>query len=263
MGDPRRTRNKHKGPRHPWNKERIDEEKKLVYDYGLTAKKELWKAGSKLKNFKDITKKLIAQRTEQSDKELDQLFTRLHNLGITSQGATAEDVLGLQTSAILDRRLQTLVYKHELAKSPKQARQLITHGHITVNGQKMTSPSYLVPLKEESQLGFRQGSSLSDPEHPERAVQQTKTGAGETNTAQTGKEKQEAPSPVAATEKTKEEEKPVEQQVEEDTDNAGEVAEAVEEAEAGNIAEDHERAVKEAAAEAEKKADEKDKEGAQ
>ena len=265
MGDPRRTRNKYQGPRHPWNKERIDEEKQLVQEYGLANKKELWKAGSRLKNFKDITKKLIAQRTDQSEKELDQLFTRLQGLGIIGHDATAEDVLGLQPKAVLDRRLQTLVQKHELARSPNQARQFITHGHITVAGQKMKAPSYLVPLKEESQIGFKAGSGLSDPEHPERVVQQQTTGAGETNTAQTQQERQEAPAPVAATEKTKDDEKPVEQKIEEETDNADEVAEAVEEAESETIAEDHEQQVKDAAAEEKQaeEADEKKKEEAQ
>ena len=107
MGDPRKTRAKYEGPRHPWNKERLEKENKLTYDYGLTNKKELWKAESKLKTYKDNVKKLIAQTGPQAEKELSQLFGKLKNYGIVGNDATADDVLGLQTEQLLDRRLQT------------------------------------------------------------------------------------------------------------------------------------------------------------
>jgi small subunit ribosomal protein S4 len=249
MGHPRKTRAKYEGPRHPWNKERLEKENKLNFEYGLTNKKELWKAESKLKTYKDNVKKLIAQTGPQAEKELQQLFQKLKNYGIVGSDATADDVLGLQTEQLLDRRLQTIVFKQEKAHTIKQARQFITHGHILINGQKMTVPGYLVPLAEQSTIEFNTNSSLFAADHPERVVPQAITGAGSKATAKTKTEKAEEPEPVVATQETKEAEKPVEQQIEEETDNAAEVAEAVEEAEADTIAADHEENVKKAAAE--------------
>ena len=65
-----------------------------------------------------------------------------------------EDVLDLEPRDLMERRLQTLIFKSRLAKSLKQARQFIVHGHIIVDGKKITVPSYLVSLKEESKLGI-------------------------------------------------------------------------------------------------------------
>jgi small subunit ribosomal protein S4 len=45
---------------------------------------------------------------------------------------------------ILERRLDNVVYRLGLASSRRQARQLVNHGHLLVNGKKMTIPSYLV-----------------------------------------------------------------------------------------------------------------------
>ncbi len=52
----------------------------------------------------------------------------------------------------MERRLQSLVHRKGLAKSPKQARQLVVHGHIRVGGRRITSPSYLVPVEQEETI---------------------------------------------------------------------------------------------------------------
>ena len=53
----------------------------------------------------------------------------------------------------------------------KQSRQFITHGHITVNEKRITSPSFIVSIEEESRISFLAKSNLSNAEHPERAVE--------------------------------------------------------------------------------------------
>jgi len=63
--------------------------------------------------------------------------------------ATLDDLLILTPEAFLERRLQTVVFKKGLAKTIKQARQLITHGFIAINGRRVTAPSYMVNLEEE------------------------------------------------------------------------------------------------------------------
>ena len=59
---------------------------------------------------------------------------------------------------ILERRIQTLVYKNGMAKTPLQARQLIIHGHVSVRGRKVTSPSYILKADEEEYLKYTSAS---------------------------------------------------------------------------------------------------------
>ena len=167
MGDPRRLKRKYSEPAHPWQATRIKEEKELLKEYGLKNKTEIWKATSKLKNFANQAKKLIALTGKQAEKETIQLLNKLKKLGLLKEEAQLSDVLGLTARAILERRLQTLVYKKGLARSVKQARQFITHRHILVNGKKITAPGYIVPKKEEN-ITFEETSSLANEEHPER-----------------------------------------------------------------------------------------------
>ncbi|PIN75422.1 30S ribosomal protein S4 [Candidatus Woesearchaeota archaeon CG10_big_fil_rev_8_21_14_0_10_37_12] len=173
MGDPRRLRKKYSGPRHPWQRARMDDEKKLRSEYGFKTKTELWKASSALKSFANQAKKLIALRTEQGHKEAKQLLDRLARLGLLSVSAKLDDVLGLSVHDVLDRRLQTLVVKKGLARTQKQARQFIVHEHILVGDKTVNTPSYLVPVSEESQIFFTVRSSLSKDDHPERVIAKT------------------------------------------------------------------------------------------
>jgi small subunit ribosomal protein S4 len=55
-----------------------------------------------------------------------------------------------------------------LAKTIQQARQLITHGHITIGNRRVTIPGYIVPKPEESQIVYSPQSSVSNPSHPLR-----------------------------------------------------------------------------------------------
>ena len=93
---------------------------------------------------------------------------KIRSLGLIGENATIDDVLGLEVRSILDRRLQTIVYKKGLARSIKQARQFITHGHIMVNGKVITSPGYLVKIDEEQFIEFKPTSPLARIDHPER-----------------------------------------------------------------------------------------------
>ena len=170
MGDPRQQRKKYSTPEHPWRAKRLEQEKELSKEYGFRTKKEIWKMESILRNFKKQAKNLIALNTEQSKKEEKQLLNKLIKLNLVKENAKLEDVLGLDIKNILDRRLQTLVYKKGLAKSAKQARQFITHGHILVKDKKLDVPSYLVLANEEDKIKFSDTSKLANEEHPERTV---------------------------------------------------------------------------------------------
>ena len=170
MGDPKKLRKKYDTPVHPWNKNVIEEERKLKVEYGLNNKREILIANSFLKKYMNIAKRLIATQSSQGEKEKEQVLRKLQDYGLLQQGSELGEVLGLDIKDILERRLQSLVYRKSLARSMKQARQFIVHRHVTVNNKEITSPSYLLSLTEEAALGFKTKSALASEEHPERAI---------------------------------------------------------------------------------------------
>lgn len=170
MGSPRKLRAKYSGPMQPWSMARIEEERVLKQDYGLKNKKEIWKISSRLKNYADQAKRLIAAQGKQAELERAQLISKLGTFGLVKPNAQMDDVLSLNIKHLLDRRLQTVVCKKGYARTPKQARQFIAHRHIMVNNKLITSPSYLVTIAEELQITFREKSSLNNPDHPERSI---------------------------------------------------------------------------------------------
>jgi small subunit ribosomal protein S4 len=85
--------------------------------------------------------------------------------------AEIDDILALNTEAILERRLQTLVHRLGLARTPKQARQFITHGHIAIGGKKLTVPGMLVSKQDEMMIDYYGTSPMTTESHPERPAQ--------------------------------------------------------------------------------------------
>ena len=171
MGKPKFSRKKYETPSHPWQEDRIKEENELIKKYGLKNKKEIWKAETRLRKYRGQARSLLAKLTtgdEQSKKESEQLLLHLSRMNILPSNSTLDDVLTLNTEAILSRRLQTLTYLKGLANTPKQARQLIAHGHIAVGGRKVTIPGYMVTKDEESEISYVEKSPLNDPIHPAR-----------------------------------------------------------------------------------------------
>ena len=71
-------------------------------------------------------------------------FKRFFNWATRSQGAPGEVLLSL-----LERRLDNIVYRLKLATTRSQARQMVVHGHVTVNGSKVYSPSYVVTVGDQ------------------------------------------------------------------------------------------------------------------
>lgn len=171
MGDPKFSRKTYVTPSHPWEGERIKEENELIRKYGLKNKRELWKAHSILKNFRVKARELIARERsgeKQAEIETKQLLDRLVRLGMLPPNSTLDDVLALNVEAVLSRRLQTLTYLKGLAHTPKQARQLVVHGHTSIRGRKVTIPGYLVKKDEEDFISYHESSPLSNELHPAR-----------------------------------------------------------------------------------------------
>lgn len=170
MGDIKKSKKKYTSPRQPWNKARIEEEQLLLREYGLKNKREILKMIGMLKNFTAQAKKYVGLRTAQARTEEQQLVQRVQRLGLLGAEASIDSILGLTLRDILERRLQTQVYKKGLARSVKQARQFIVHKHVLVGEKKLTAPGHLTSLQEESSLSFSTTSSLNSIEHPERQI---------------------------------------------------------------------------------------------
>jgi small subunit ribosomal protein S4 len=74
------------------------------------------------------------------EKQFSLFFERaLHMTGIT----------GENLFVLLERRLDNVVYRLRLATSRSQARQVVLHGHVAVNGKRVNVPSYLVKAEDE------------------------------------------------------------------------------------------------------------------
>ena len=170
MGHPKKIRKKYKTPAHPWEKARLEQEAELIKKYALGNKKEIWKVNSHLKSFKAQAKKLSSLSTKQAEKERKLLLKKLIDIGLLKAEDTLESVLTLTIEDLMERRLQTNVLKKGLARTMKQARQFVTHGHIQLSGKVITSPSYILKINEENNLGFKSTSSLSNPDNPERKI---------------------------------------------------------------------------------------------
>ena len=173
MGDPKFPKKKYATPRHPWEKERIDSEKEIVVKYGLKNKRELWKSQAMLDSFRSQARKLQAKlRTEDpfSQKQFQELIKRLSRYSILGQNASLDDILSLTIDDILQRRLQTIVFRRNLARTPKQARQLITHGHVEFDGRRVNVPGIMVEGSKEESIKYSERSALNDDLHPIRQV---------------------------------------------------------------------------------------------
>lgn len=146
MGDIKRKRKLFNRPKKLFDRERIDEENELLKEYGLKNKKELWKAKSKISSFRQRAKKLIG--ADEEEKKI--FFGKLRKMGLNVKDIS--EVLALNEKNLLDRRLQTIVFRKKLANTPKQARQLIVHKHILVDSNKVNIPSYIVPVELENKI---------------------------------------------------------------------------------------------------------------
>jgi small subunit ribosomal protein S4 len=82
---------------------------------------------------------------------LEGQFRRYFQMADRAKGVTGETLLQL-----LERRLDNMVYRMGFSTSRSEARQLVRHGHFTVNGRKVNIPSYLV--KPGDVVGVRESS---------------------------------------------------------------------------------------------------------
>ena len=151
-------------PNEAWNQERMDKEAELTDQYGLGNKKEIYKAYSELRGFRRQARKLIAEDDEEQKQDI---LRKANKLGLVKSDAGLEDLLTLSVEDILNRRLQTAVSRRGLAGTPKEARQLVNHGHIKIDGEVVNVPSYRLTKEEEKNV------ELDMPEPPQEEPEET------------------------------------------------------------------------------------------
>ncbi|MBR9680091.1 MAG: 30S ribosomal protein S4 [Candidatus Altiarchaeota archaeon] len=157
----RKIRRTYDRPFKRWDAGRIKEEKVILSTYGLKNKKEVWKAKSTIRSLRQRARQLFT-----SDKGKDELFKRVKQSGFITGDFGVDDVLGLNVESVLERRLQTLVYRKGYAKTVGQARQLITHGHIFIDDRVVTIPGYMVNTNEDSRIIYNPNSPIAREDHP-------------------------------------------------------------------------------------------------
>nr|CAB3462106.1 unnamed protein product [Digitaria exilis] len=151
-----------KKPRRPYEKERLDAELKLVGEYGLRCKRELWRVQYALSRIRNAARHLLTldEKNPRRIFEGEALLRRMNRYGLLAEGQNKLDyVLALTAENFLARRLQTLVFKAGMAKSIHHARVLIKQRHIRVGRQIVNVPSFMVRVESEKHIDF----SLSSP----------------------------------------------------------------------------------------------------
>jgi small subunit ribosomal protein S4 len=154
MGDPKKSRKKFEKPRKAFQKERIEKERAEKKVYGLKNKRELFRAETIIRTKRGTGRKLLALPLETRIKREKELLDSLKRMGVLSGSPSLDDVLVLTPEVLLERRLQTVVWRKGMANTPKQARQFIVHGHIAIDGKKVNIPSYIVTAQDENKISW-------------------------------------------------------------------------------------------------------------
>jgi len=189
MGDPKTSRRVWQRPMRPLNYNLIMDELKTLGTFGLKTKRELWKTQTELSRVRLQARSLLALRQDERERKEPILMQSLSKIGLVNEDSTLDDVLNLQVTDLLSRRLQTIAQRKLYFKTPYQARQAIVHGHIMIGDSVVTIPSYIVKTEEEAKIHLipesRFNETLSKPESdlgsPETENLESETGVQSKN----------------------------------------------------------------------------------
>ncbi len=169
-----------KSPRRTFERERLDRELKLCGTYGLRCKSEIWRVNMTLSKMRRTARLLLTLPENHPRRQLEgaALLRRVHDLGFMDLEKDKLDyLLSLTVPDILERRLQTVVFKNGLAKSVHHARVLIRQRHIAVGKQIVTIPSFIVRSSQEGHISIADASPLLPGAHRLGRVKRAKAKA--------------------------------------------------------------------------------------
>ncbi|MFB6190125.1 MAG: 30S ribosomal protein S4 [Candidatus Nanohaloarchaea archaeon] len=165
-------------PNEGWDEERINQEISLMDEYGLKNKREIYKAQSQLRDLRQEARDLIASEDETARKEL---IEKSNRIGLVKEEAELEDILSLNLTDLLDRRLQTAVNRRGYSDTVTEARQMVVHGHVYVDGQKVDVPGYLLTQEEEKKIEVKMPEPDEEEAAEEEVEEQEETSGEEEN----------------------------------------------------------------------------------
>jgi len=142
----KKLKKQYETPNEGWSEERIQREDELIEQFGLKTRKKFTKGESELRALRREARRLVAEEDETQRKAL---INKANSLGFVQEDAGLEDILTLNVTDILNRRLQSAVSRRGYADTPKEARQIVTHGHVYVDGNRVNIPGYLLTKEEE------------------------------------------------------------------------------------------------------------------
>lgn len=160
-----RKKKRYLRPKKAYEKARIGEENKIVKRYGLKNKREVWKILAKINYYRSRAKALAKSPIE----EQKILFSKLNARGIKVDSIA--DVLALKIENLLERRLPTIIFKKGLAKTVRQARQMVVHKNILIDGRVVNTPGYIMKVEEENSISIKK--KKIKPKTPEVKVPQS------------------------------------------------------------------------------------------
>jgi small subunit ribosomal protein S4 len=142
LGDPKKRHKLYSTPKRPYDFANLEAELKLVGAYGLRNKRELWRHKTELSTLRRRAREMLSTGVTEREQIEGELIGRLHRLGLIPERGNLDDILSLSIQDLMERRLQTVLFRKGMAKSFFQARQLITHGHITIGGRGRDGPLF-------------------------------------------------------------------------------------------------------------------------
>jgi len=152
----KKLRKQFETPNESWSEDRMQREEELIEEFGLKNKEEVYKAESTLRSLRREARKLVA---EQDESQRQALIKKSHETGLVREDAQLEDILPLNTTDILERRLQTAVNRRGYSDTVREARQMVSHGHVYIDGERVTIPGYLLTQEEEKQIEVKMPES--------------------------------------------------------------------------------------------------------
>jgi len=170
-----------KSPRRPYEKERLDRELKLLGEYGLRNKREIWRVQYTLAKIRSVARHLLTlpEKDEKRVFEGAALLRRLTRMGLLTESEQKLDYcLGLSIEKFLDRRLQTRVFASGLALSIHHARCLIRQRHIRVGKRMVNVPSFMVRVESDKLIEFALTSPFGAGRPGRRKRKSVKEGGG-------------------------------------------------------------------------------------